>query len=333
MNHRPFEDWLLDDQPLNPTQKRELDGHLRGCKVCSALAESNLALRSARLVSPAPGFANRWQTRLVVARRAQRRRTLFGILSFSLGGLLLLAFLIGPTLAGLIGSPAEWISSMVHALLFIYTTTLAVAEAGSVLFRVLPGFVPPFLWLVFFSALSGICFAVVRLDLALDAPSARSTFMKNMFKLLILMLFMALLIVPNSAVSARSSSSGMLDGRVIFGDDFTLESGDTLTGDLVVFGGNVQIEADAIVQGDMVVIGGNVTLEGTVNGSTVSVGGSTSMSETAVVKGDLVTVGGSLSRDPGSEVEGEVVTNIPAPDIRIPDAPNPPSPSNPPNQL
>jgi hypothetical protein len=155
MNHRPFEDWLLADQPLNPSQKRELDGHLRACKVCSAIAESNLALRSARLVAPAPGFTVRWQERLVVARRAQRRRTLLGTLFFSLGGLLLLGLLTGPILVSLIGSPAEWISAMVHALLFVYTTTLAVAEAGSVLFRVLPGFVPPFAWLVLFSALSG----------------------------------------------------------------------------------------------------------------------------------------------------------------------------------
>jgi hypothetical protein len=56
------------------------------------------------------------------------------------------------------------------------------------------------------------------------------------------------------------------------------------------------------------------------------------MSENAVVKGDLVTVGGSLTRDPGSKVEGEVVTNIPAPDIRIPDVQVPvvPNPTTPP---
>lgn len=155
MNHRPFEDWLLEDQPLNSSQKRELDSHLRTCKVCRGIAESNLALRSARLVAPAPGFSARWQERLVVARRAQRRRTLLGSLFFSLGGLVFLAFLVGPALVDLIGSPAEWISAMVHTLLFIYTATLAIAEAGSVLFRVLPGFVPPFVWLVIFSTLSG----------------------------------------------------------------------------------------------------------------------------------------------------------------------------------
>jgi len=156
MNHRPFEDWLLEDQPLDPTQKRELDAHLRTCNVCSAIAESNLALRSARVIAPAPGFTTRFQERLVLARRAQRRRTLLGTLFFSLGGLTLLALLAGPILISLIGSPAAWISGMIRALLFIYTTTLAVAEASSIFLRVLPGFMPPFAWLVFLSTLSGL---------------------------------------------------------------------------------------------------------------------------------------------------------------------------------
>lgn len=156
MNHRPFEDWLLDDQPLDPTQKRELDAHLRTCETCRAIAESNLALRSARLVAPAPGFSARWQERLVLARRAQRRRTLLGTLFFSIGGLLLLAILAGPMLISVIGSPADWISAIVMGALFAYTTTMAVAEAGSVLLRVLPAFVPPFMWLVLLSTLSGL---------------------------------------------------------------------------------------------------------------------------------------------------------------------------------
>ena len=160
--------------------------------------------------------------------------------------------------------------------------------------------------------------------------------MKNKYKIFTLMLALALLLLPTSAVYARGLSGGLLDGRVIFGDNFTLESGDTLTGDLVVFGGNVTVEEDAMVQGDTVVIGGNVTLDGIVEGSIVIIGGSTRMGETSVVEKDLVTIGGTLSRDPGSEIGGEVVTNIPAPDIRIPDVPsvpnvpNPPSPPNPP---
>ena len=156
MKHRPFEDWLLDDQLLDPAQKHELDMHLRICDSCRGIAESNLALRSARIVGPAPGFTARFQERLVVARRAQRRRTLLGTLFFSLGGVLLLAFLAGPPLVSLLGSPAEWLSAMVQALLFLYTTVMAVAGAGLVIFRVLPGFMPPFIWLILLSTLSGL---------------------------------------------------------------------------------------------------------------------------------------------------------------------------------
>jgi hypothetical protein len=156
MKHRPFEDWLLDDQLLNPAQKRDLDAHLRDCNACRAIAESNLALRSARVVGPAPGFTARFQERLVLARRAQRRRTLLGTLFFSLGGMILLALLTGPTLVSMIGSPAAWLAAMVQALLFIYSTVMAVLEASPVVFRVLPGFMPPFVWLVLLSTLSGL---------------------------------------------------------------------------------------------------------------------------------------------------------------------------------
>ena len=156
MNHRPFEDWLLDDQPLTPEQKRDLRSHLRACDSCAAVAEANLALRSAHLVSPAPGFSTRWEERLVAARRSQRKRVLIGSLVFSLGGLFLLALLAGPILLSLIGSPAEWISMLVRTVLLSYTLVIAIVEAGSVIFRVLPGFVPPFMWLVLLSALSGL---------------------------------------------------------------------------------------------------------------------------------------------------------------------------------
>lgn len=155
--------------------------------------------------------------------------------------------------------------------------------------------------------------------------------MKTTLKLAILTLLLALVFLPTSAVYARGFSSGLLDGRVVFGNNFTLESGDTLSGDLVVFGGNVTIEKGAKVQGDMVVFGGNVVLDGTVNGEAVIIGGSMTMGDTAVVQGDLVTVGGALSRDPGSEVKGKVVTNIPVPDIQIPDVPSPPFLPSPPN--
>ena len=92
MNHRPFEDWLLNDQPLTPTEKRDLDTHIRTCKYCAALAETGLVLRSVRMVSPQPGFTSRFQKCLAAQRIADRRR-FCGLSVFLLGGAGLLFWL------------------------------------------------------------------------------------------------------------------------------------------------------------------------------------------------------------------------------------------------
>jgi hypothetical protein len=59
MNHRPFEDWLLNDMPMTPEQKRELDMHVRDCPYCTALVETGMALKTVKKVSPQAGFAAR----------------------------------------------------------------------------------------------------------------------------------------------------------------------------------------------------------------------------------------------------------------------------------
>ena len=64
--------------------------------------------------------------------------------------------------------------------------------------------------------------------------------MKNKIRYMSLLLLLALLLVPTSSVYAQGPGNG--NGRVIFGSNFTLESGDTFDGDLVLFGGNVTIE-------------------------------------------------------------------------------------------
>ncbi len=155
MNHRPFEDWLLEDQPLTPEQKRELQSHLRVCTSCAAIAESNLALHSTRIVSPAPGFGGRFQVRLAQHRREQRWRQIIGSLVLVFGGLGLLYWLAGPVIQEMLRSPAEWITTAVGYFLFILTSIQALGEAGSILLRVLPGFVSPFGWLVLFSLVGG----------------------------------------------------------------------------------------------------------------------------------------------------------------------------------
>jgi cytoskeletal protein CcmA (bactofilin family) len=145
--------------------------------------------------------------------------------------------------------------------------------------------------------------------------------MKNKFGYMSLLLLLALLLVPTSSVHAQGS--GPDGGQVIFGSNFTLESGDTFDGDLVLFGGNVTVEEGAILNGDLVVIGGRVESNGQLNGDVVVVGGQIELEKSAVVTGDVVTVGGQLEQAEGAQIEGDVVNNI-APEINIPSGRVPP---------
>lgn len=158
MNHRPFEDWLLDDQPLTPEQKRELQSHLRGCTSCSAIAESNLALHSTRMLSPDARFADRFHVRLVQRHREQRLRQIVGTLALVLGGLALLYWLAGPLVQEALRSPAEWITTAVGYFLFVLTSVQVLSEVGAILLRVLPNFISPLGWLIISLLVSGATF-------------------------------------------------------------------------------------------------------------------------------------------------------------------------------
>lgn len=147
--------------------------------------------------------------------------------------------------------------------------------------------------------------------------------MKKTFKLFTPLILLALLFAPTHSAQAQGPDPDG-EGQVIFGSNYTLESGDTFEGDLVVFGGNVTIEEDATVNGDLVVIGGTITSNGEVSGSVVVVGGQVSLEDSARVSGDVVTIGGQLDRSEGAEVEGDVVNNA-APNITLPTGRIPPT--------
>src|SRR5512139_2084574 len=130
--------------------------------------------------------------------------------------------------------------------------------------------------------------------------------MKNITKFLTLLVLTALLIIPSSSVFAK----GLDDGKVVFGDSYTLESGETLTGDLVVVGGAVEVQTDATVEGSVVVMGGSIKIDGNVEKDVVMIGGTVSLGSNAVIEGDVVTVGGSLQQAEGAKVKGEVINSV-----------------------
>lgn len=143
--------------------------------------------------------------------------------------------------------------------------------------------------------------------------------MNKIMKTFTLLVLLALLLLPASPAYAQSGDPG----KIVFGDNYTLETGDTLTGDLVVFGGNVTIEEDADLNGNLVVFGGLISSDGNVNGDVVVFGGQISLDDNAVVSGDVVTIGGQLTQAEGAEIKGEVVKNI-SPNINIPSGRVPP---------
>lgn len=156
MNHQPFEEWLLNDKNLTPTEKRELDLHLRTCVHCTALSATGLALRSTSVVAPAPGFVMRFQQRLAAQRVMERRRRLWGVIVLVLSGAALLAWITAPFLFAFAASPAQWITAVVGYFLFFISSLQVLVEAASVVFRILPDFVSPYMWMVFASGLAGL---------------------------------------------------------------------------------------------------------------------------------------------------------------------------------
>ena len=156
MKHQPFEEWLVNETPITPEQKRELDLHVRSCVYCSALMETGLVLRSVRMVAPADGFTLRFQTRLAERKLADHRRRVWGSILFLIGGGSVLLWLASPSIFNFLSSPAAWIASFVEWGIFLVSTFSAMTQAGEVLLQVIPGFVPPFAWMIIISAFAGI---------------------------------------------------------------------------------------------------------------------------------------------------------------------------------
>ena len=156
MNHRPFEDWLLEDQRLTSDEERELQAHLRVCTSCAAIAESNLALHSTRMISPAEGFTSRFEVRLVEHRKATRIRQIIGTLIFVLAGLALLYWFASPFIQDVMRSPADWITNVVGYFLFIVTSVQALSEVSHVFTHLLSDFVSPAEWLIILCLVSGL---------------------------------------------------------------------------------------------------------------------------------------------------------------------------------
>lgn len=157
MSCQPFDDWLLNDKPLNSEERRELTSHVRICRRCAALYETGFALRAARAIPPAPGFVARFEKRLAAQKAVERRKRLIGAVLLSLTGSGLFLLLVAPYVYAILSSPAEWLTAAAGSLVFVVTFLRATVEAFSVFAKIIPNILPPYAWMVFASALAGFC--------------------------------------------------------------------------------------------------------------------------------------------------------------------------------
>ena len=123
------------------------------------------------------------------------------------------------------------------------------------------------------------------------------------------------------AIPVTAFAGGFEDGRVVFGTNFVLESGEVLDGDLAVIGGSATLEEGSLVTGTVFLVGGDIFAAGEIEGDLAIVGGNANLGSGAVVGGDLVTFGASVNRGTaqieGDFIDGEAL-NFPT-DIRFAD--------------
>ncbi|HEY3311037.1 MAG TPA: hypothetical protein VGK00_05290 [Anaerolineales bacterium] len=158
MDHRPFEDWLLNDARLTQAQELELREHLRTCQQCTALARGNFALRSAPVIAPADGFALRFQARLSAKRKAQRLQSLIGLILLSFVGIGGFIWLLFPYFPYLALPPGELASLWISNLIYLALTARALSAIGNTILNVLGSLVPTYIWVLSLALLGGMAF-------------------------------------------------------------------------------------------------------------------------------------------------------------------------------
>lgn len=147
MNHRPFEDWLLENQPLTPEQNQELKNHLKTCSTCLALTEVDLMLKTSRLVAPRAGFTERFQLKLAAEEQLARKRQFWGLGILGLIAILAMSFLIVQLFSVWLRSPAEIFVTWVTWWVTLVSSIRTFGTIGLVFVKIASGIIPLPLWL------------------------------------------------------------------------------------------------------------------------------------------------------------------------------------------
>jgi hypothetical protein len=155
MNHQPFENWLLSEDPLSEEDERAMQNHLVDCDQCNRLEDSWMEVAS--LFSevpdfePAPGFVNRWQINLKADRAAtkamQQRWQSWIVLVLIANGAALAFLLMGIELFQTYDTFTDLLLSWVYRAATAMVVANGFQNAIVTLFRTIPALIPTSWWI------------------------------------------------------------------------------------------------------------------------------------------------------------------------------------------
>lgn len=109
------------------------------------------------------------------------------------------------------------------------------------------------------------------------------------------------------------------NGVVIWNEDYTLEEGEWVEGDLIVFNGDVTLEDGSRVEGSVIVWNGSADVTGTVEGDLVVSSGDITLDDSARVEGAVVCSWNcDVSQKEGAQVDGGIIEGAPWRGFRLP---------------
>lgn len=158
---------------------------------------------------------------------------------------------------------------------------------------------------------------------------------------LVTLLSLTVILAPGlQAANGAPPVAGVVPQGQIYSDDFEVESGQTIEGDVVVYSGDAKIERGGRLAGNLTVysgdievkegggvdgsitsFSGDVQIDGAVGGSVSAMSGDVELGDKAVVAGDISVVSGRIKERAGARVEGSLLRG---PDIKWPFPPKAP---------
>jgi len=126
----------------------------------------------------------------------------------------------------------------------------------------------------------------------------------NKFLLTVFVIMFVVLAFP-TAVQAKS-----IPDEIVFGESYTLDSNETLDGNLIVMGGVATLEESSVITGGVTVLGGVLDANGTILGNLVVISGTATVGDHALVEGKILAPSGFVNISEQAEVYGTITEDF-----------------------